>query len=86
MSKRNKNKNRFAGQVQTPAVDVEKSAPSEVPTKAKPDTENLSYDMQKEFRNLGLIILFILALLIGLFEYDKETHILRTLTSKLFNL
>jgi hypothetical protein len=85
MSKKNKRKYKFTSPIAPVGAPLAAEAAPAASSAAKP-TEALSYDMQKEFRNLGLIVLFILALLFGLYLYDQQTHILRTLTSRLFGL
>jgi len=83
MSKKNKNKFKLGGQQVGADENGTEKAKSEIAPKSQ---ENLSYDMKKEFRNLAIVIIFILALLIGLYLYDKETHILQYLTGKFFTI
>jgi hypothetical protein len=82
MSKRNKNKYKLQSQGMKASAPADNIA-SPAPVKSQ---ENLSYDMKQEFTYLGIVVIFILALLIGLYLYDKETHVLNTMTDKLFGL
>lgn len=80
MSKKNKNKYKFLGQSGTSENRTQDSKTANNPE------GNLSYDMKKEFRFLAFVIIFILALLIGLYFYDKQTHVLQYLTNKFFSI
>lgn len=83
MSKKNRNKNRF----RTSGVTAEESiAPAAKETVAKKPENDMDEDLKREFRNLGLTILFILILLGTLYYYDQKNQILDQITSKLFSL
>lgn len=83
MSKKNKNKNKF----RTGGVTVEDSvAPAAEESATKKPENDMDEDLKREFRNLGLTILFTLILLGALYYYDQKNQILDQITSKLFSL
>lgn len=85
MSKKNKNKNR--SQASGEMVKVATATPVEKEIVAKKPEENgKDDDLKREFRNLALVIILILALLIALYYYDQKTQILDQATEQLFNL
>lgn len=84
MSKRNKNKNKFqpsgatAEKVATPVTA--KETPVKNPIDAKDE------DIKREFKNLALVIFFILVLLTALYYFNQKDQVLDQMTSKIFGL
>lgn len=83
MSKRNRNKNKARAAETVPAENQPK-AENEV--KMTSEDEQLQEHMKKDFKHLGMIIVFIVALLVALDIYNKQSHILDQMTDKLFGL
>jgi len=83
MSKRNRNKNKARGTETAPA---ESQPIAETGAKMTTEDEKLQEHMKKDFKHLGIIIVFIVALLAGLDIYNKQSHILDQMTDKLFGL
>lgn len=85
MSKKNKRK--FASQAgPAPAAAAENTAAAKEAETEKPAKlqENEGYNVNKELRNLAIIAFVLIALLVGLYYYDQQTHILQQFTSKFF--
>jgi hypothetical protein len=81
MSKKNKNKFQSSG------VTTEKLAtPVAKETAVKKTEDAKDEDIKQEFKNLALVIFFILVLLAALYYFDQKDQILDQATSKLFNL
>jgi len=84
MSKRNKNKNKFqpsgatVENLATPAIA--KETPVKNPIDAKDE------DIKREFKNLALVIFFILVLLTALYYFNQKDQVLDQMTSKIFGL
>lgn len=83
MSKRNKNKQKFSNQA-APVQTVEKSA-EEKAEKNTAATQQVD-TIKKDFRNLAIIVIFLIVLLFALYFYNKQTHVLQYFTTKLFSL
>ncbi len=84
MSKKNRNKRKFDSDkdiVSSPAKNAAGETIAE-----RPSEEKLQDEMKQEFKKLAIIVVFILALLAGLYIFDKQTHIVQTFTHKLFSL
>jgi len=85
MSKKNKNKNRSQSSSETVKATIATPVEKEIVAK-KPEENGKDDDLKREFRNLALVIILVLALLIALYYYDQKTQILDQVTKKLFNL
>jgi hypothetical protein len=84
MSKKNKNKRKFESKSDGAESLVESAKSDDAAT--KPSEEKIQDDVKREFKKLAVTVVFILAILIGLYYYDQQTHILQTFTHKLFGL
>jgi hypothetical protein len=80
MSKKNRNKNKM----QENKSPVE-SSPAKTSSASKPD-DGKDADLRREFKNLALTILFILALLAALYYFDQKDQILARWTDEIFAL
>ncbi|MFA6897400.1 MAG: hypothetical protein WCQ96_03900 [Patescibacteria group bacterium] len=85
MSKKNKSKNRPQASGETVKAAAATPVEKEIAAK-KPEENGKEDDLKREFRNLALVIILVLALLIALYYYDQKTQILDQVTKKLFNL
>lgn len=74
MSKKNKNKRRLLESSEASVAPVAVAAQVATPA---------DDDLKREFKHLARTILFILALLIGLYYYDQQNHVLQTFTNSL---
>lgn len=84
MSKRNRFKKHRAQQAMTAerAGSVQKA-----PEKRKETAVNtVEYNMMKDFTWLFSIIIFYTGLVVGLYYYDNQTHILSTLADKVISV
>ena len=81
MSKKNKNKNKLKTE-NSVVMDI---SPTKQTSEKKPGDEK-SEDLKKEFKNLAIAILFILALLAIIYYYDQKNQILDQMTSKINQL
>lgn len=84
MSKKNKNKRKFTGGATSAEGSAEKASTEAVETKVQ--TKQSDDDIKKEFTRLAFVIIFILALLVAIYFYNNQTHILQTFTHRLFGM
>jgi hypothetical protein len=83
MSKKNRNKNRHrSGETAAPEAPQK----TETVSAGLPEDAKLQENMKQDFKHLGLIIVFILALLTSLYYYNLQSHVLAQMTDKLFQL
>lgn len=82
MSKKNKNKSKLKAESSV-VMDI---SPTAKKTGEKKPEDEKSEDLKKEFKNLAIVILFILALLAVIYYYDQKDQILDQMTSKINQL
>ena len=79
MSKKNKNKRK--SDPTAPALEPQANAASVSQPASQADR-----DMARDLKHVVSTILFVLALLVGLYYYDQQAHILRAFTQQLFSI
>ncbi|MFA7169257.1 MAG: hypothetical protein WC178_00150 [Candidatus Paceibacterota bacterium] len=77
MSKKNKNK--YKATVQRETSEDKNKIVSEKPE------DKAAADFKNEFKHLAITIVFILLILVGLYYYDQQNHILQDFADKLLN-